>query len=107
MLVEILEKAVSVGGSSVEIEYRDGKENITLFRGDIGYGIASLAGEEAKSLFKEMDDLRKEKRAALGGVMYRLVFSRYESFGEWVYRIRMKQANDAAASKRQRRTHSA
>ena len=107
MLVEILEKAVSLGGSSVEIEYRDGKEHITVLRGDIGYGIACLAGQDAKSLFKEMDDLRKKKRAALGGVMYQLVFSRHESFGEWVHRIQMKQADDAARAKRQRHTYSA
>ena len=103
MLVEVLEKAVSLGGSSVEIEYRDGKEYITVFRGDIGYGIACLDSKDAKSLFKEMDGLRKEKRAVLCGAPHRLVFSRYESFGEWVHQIQIKEV---APSKHPRRTRS-
>ncbi len=103
MLVKVLEKAVSLGGSSVEIEYRDGKEYITVFRGDIGYGIACLDSKDAKPLFKEMDVLRKEKRVVLCGSPYRLAFSRYESFGEWVHQIQIKEVGGGASPKHRRR----
>jgi len=106
MLVELLEKAVSIGGTSVEVEYRDGKEYVTALRGNIGVGIACFGSEDAKSLLKEMDELRKVRRAILCGAPHRLSFSRYESFGEWVHEIRMKKVAEAATPKRPPRARS-
>jgi hypothetical protein len=96
MLLQLLEKAISSGGTSVEIEHRYGKEEITVFNGPIGFGIACLEGQDAKSLFAEMDRLKKARRALIGGVEYRLVFSGYESFGEWVHRIQIEQSRSSA-----------
>ena len=90
MLIEFLEEAVTLGCDALEIEYKDRKEWVFAFKGAVGCGIGNLDPDEAKPLFKEMNELRKKKRAILGGVSYRLVFSRYESFGEWVHRIEVK-----------------
>jgi hypothetical protein len=103
MLLQLLEKAISLGGTSVEIEHRYGKEEITAFNGPIGFGIACLEGEDGKSLFTEMDQLRKTRRALIGGVEHRLVFSGYESFGEWVHRIQIMQPRSSAKPAQKRR----
>lgn len=98
MLIEFLEKALATGCDSIEIEYKDGKEWVTAFWDCLGYGIGHLDPDEAKPLFKEMDDLKRKKEVTIGGVRYGLAFSRYESFGEWVYRIRIKQTDRTAAA---------
>jgi hypothetical protein len=53
-------------------------------------------------LFKEIDELKRRKQATMGGTTYRLAFSRYQSFGEWVYRIQMKETERITASSRRR-----
>jgi hypothetical protein len=102
-LLQLLEKAISLGGTSIEIEHRYGKEEITAFNGPIGFGIACLEGQDAESLFAEMDQLKKTRRASIGGVERRLVFSRYQSFGEWVQRVQIMQPQSSAKPQKQRK----
>lgn len=102
MLMEFLEKALAAGCDSIEIEYKDGKEWVTAFWDCVGYGIGCLSPDEAKPMFKEMDDLKRKKEVTIGGVRYRLAFSRYESFGEWVYRVRIKQTDRTPAARQRR-----
>lgn len=90
MLVELLEKAVKSGSDCIEIEYKDGKQWVTALSDCVGYSIGCLDSREAESLFKEMKELKKAKHVILGGGRYRLVFSQYESFGEWAHRIQIK-----------------
>lgn len=90
MLMQFLEKALAMGCDSIEIEYKDRKEWITAFRDRLGYGIGHMDPNQAQPMFKEMADLKKKKYVIIGGAKYRLVFSRYESFGEWVHRIRVR-----------------
>ncbi len=91
MLMEFLEKAAAIGCDEIEIEYKDRKEWITGFRGCVGCGIGCLDSDKAKLIFKDMDESKRRKEVTVGGTRYQLVFSRYESFGEWVYRIQMKE----------------
>ena len=102
MLIDFLEKAVATGCDSIEIEYKDGKEWVTAFWDRVGYGIGHLDSDEAEPMFKEIDDLKRKKEVTIGGVRYRLAFSRYESFGEWVYRIRIRQPTRTAAAGQRR-----
>jgi hypothetical protein len=102
MLLELLEKAISIGATRVEIEGKDGREWIFAFHGQIGAGIGSVEGEDAKSLFKELGALKKKKQVDLNGVPKRLVFSQYESFGEWVDVIEMKRASAGQAKGRRK-----
>ncbi len=107
MLTEFLQKALAMGCDSIEIEYKDRKEWIFAFSGSVGCGIGCLDPAEAKPMFREMDDLKRKKEVTIGGVKYRLTFSRYESFGEWVYRIQMKEKDRTPAASQRRRPHRA
>ena len=62
MLTELLENVLHAGGDELEIEYKDRKEWFTAFDGSIGFGIGSLDSEDAKPVFKEMDELKKGSR---------------------------------------------
>ena len=91
MLTELLEKVLHTGGDELEIEYRDRKEWFTAFNGLVGFGIGSLDSEDAKPVFKEMDELQKRKQVSIGSRTYALRVRELESFGETVYRIQMKE----------------
>ena len=87
MLEDFLKKAVEIRADRVEIEYKDGVELVTAFRGSVGISLSSVDSSHRDVLFREMEDLKKRRKATLGCNMYRLKFSKYESFGEWVYVI--------------------
>lgn len=91
MVTELLEKILHAGGDELEIEYRDRKEWFTAFNGPVGFGIGSLNSEDAKPVFKEMDELKKRKQVSIGSRTYALRFRKFDSFGETVYRIQMKE----------------
>jgi len=91
MLTEFLEKAIGMNADKLEMEYKDGEERITAFRGNLGIGIGSVDSTRSDEFFEEFERLRKSKRATLLGKMYRLSFSKYESFGEAVHEIRWKR----------------
>ena len=90
MLAAFLQKAMSLNADKLEIEYKDRREWITAFRGDMGLGIESVDSTERDTLFEELKQLRKSKRITISGNECRLSFSEYESFGETVYEIRWK-----------------
>ena len=100
MLMKFIEKALAIGGDSIQIEYKDRKEWITAFRGCVGFGIGSLSPDKAKTIFKEMDDLKRRKEVTIGRSRYRLVFSQQESFGEQVYWIRMNRTTGSGQRRR-------
>jgi len=91
MLTELLDKVLHAGGDELEIEYRDQKEWFTAFKGPVGFGIGSLDSENAKPVFKEMDELKKSKQVSIGNRTYALRFREFESFGGTVYRIQIKE----------------
>lgn len=86
MLMEAIEKTIEMGGNAVEIEYKDRKQWITALQDQggfgVGFGIASVPSNSKQSehLFADMDRLKKKKEIIVGGIKYRLAFSRYESF---------------------------
>lgn len=90
MLAEFLQKVITAGGDELEIEYRDRKEWFTAFNGPCGFGIGSLDAKEAEPIFKELAELKKARRIAIGGHSYALRVRQFESFGETLYRIQMK-----------------
>lgn len=71
MLMGFLEKTVAMGRDSIEIEYKDRKEWIFAYSGCVGCGIGCLNPDEAKPIFKEMDNLKKRKEVTIGGIKYR------------------------------------
>jgi hypothetical protein len=90
MLSEFLQKAISLNADKLEIEYKDGEEWITAFRGDTGVGIGSVDSTQSDKFIEDLEQFRKSKRLTLLGKVYRLRFYEYESFGETVYEIRWK-----------------
>jgi hypothetical protein len=98
MLSEFIQKAISLNADRLEIEYKDGEEWITAFRGDLGAGIGSVGSTQEDEFFEELEQLRRVKRAMLLGKVYRLKFSESESFGETVYEIRWKREDRPSRS---------
>jgi hypothetical protein len=90
MLDDFLRQAIELNADSLEIEYKDRKEWLTAFRGNLGFGIGAVDSEESDVLFDELKGLKRSKRVIVSGVTYCLSFSSYDSFGEQVQRIRWK-----------------
>jgi hypothetical protein len=91
MMPELLQRAMELNADRLEIEYKDGAEQITAFRGNLGLGIGSVDSTKRDKLFEDLRQLKKSKQVTVLGVVYRLSFSEYESFGETVYEIRWKK----------------
>ena len=100
MLSDYLQKAMSVNADRLEIEYKDGQEWITAFRGNMGLGIGSVDSTGRDKLFEDLRQLKKSKRITILGKEYRLTFSEYESFGESVHEVRWKRDDRPARSTR-------
>ena len=102
MLEDFLRKAVEFKADRLEIEYKDGVELVTAFCGSVGIGLSSVDSSHLDELFREMENQKKRRKLALGCNMYRLTFSKYESFGEWVYVIEIH--GDTEVKQRPERT---
>ncbi|HMD95978.1 MAG TPA: hypothetical protein VKM93_01420 [Terriglobia bacterium] len=95
-LRELVLEAVRVGADFIEMEYKDGYEEICFMKGgpEFGSGSGSLlksSSERAKALRKELWALKRKKaRVTVGGVQYRLSVSTYDSFGETAFRARLQ-----------------
>ena len=89
-LEQLIAKALELHAERLEIEYKDGREEICAMRGNIGVGIASLesSSDEALALRERLDKIRKKPaNVRVQGETYRLKVRIYSSFGEEAYRI--------------------
>lgn len=87
-------EAVRRGADTIEVEYKDGYEDVFAGRGGVGYGIARLDGssDQAASLRKELYSLtRKRRRLLVGGQEYELRARVYDSFGEAAFRVELRR----------------
>jgi len=84
-------KSIEMGAYEIEIEYKDGYEEITVLKNEVGYGIAKLdsVSEEASSLRNQLYSLQENKQGIIriNGTEYKLRIEIYESFGEDVFRL--------------------
>jgi hypothetical protein len=103
MLMEYLERAVELGGDAIEFEYDEGREWFFVFKNNMSFSIASLDPREFEDLYDEIQRQKKKKQAMIGGTAYRLIYSRYDSFGEWVHRFEIKERTRTTASEPSRR----
>ena len=87
MLLNLIEDALRLDVGAIEIEYKDGEEWVTAFRGNVGIGIATFSWQEAEPVFEEFKALKRKKVITVAGTDYHLHFRKHESFGELVYRI--------------------
>ncbi len=96
-LRELVLEAVRVGADFIEMEYKDGYEEICFMKGGPEFGSGSgftlkSSSTRAKALRDEFWALRRKKpRVTVGGVQYRLSVSAYESFGEMAFRAELQR----------------
>jgi len=91
MLEDLLKNAVEMGADAVEIEYEDGARLVSAFCGPTGLGIARLDAAQWDAVYEQMKEMKRKRRIVLDGTSYRLAFSRYQSFDEWVFVIRIRE----------------
>jgi len=92
-LAELLTKVIELGGDALEIEYRNGYEEITAMKGNLGIGIGNIksSSRQAVALRDELWSLRnRTKRIEVGGTVYKARVSTFDSFGETAYRIKIR-----------------
>ena len=84
-----------MGAYEIEIEYKDGYEEITLIKNEVGFGLARLDADskEAKSLRDQRYSLEGKKRGIIkiSGTEYHLRVTIYQSFGKDVYRLHIEK----------------
>lgn len=93
-LERIVTMAARFSADGIEIEYRDGHEEIFAMRGDAGLGLARLpgSGREAKALCEELRrTTRHKRRLTVDGCEYELRVQAFESFGEQAYHVTLSR----------------
>ena len=91
-------QAIAAGANMLDIEYKDGYEEVFAMQGSSdyghGYGVAKLksSSPEAVSLRKELYAiLRRRLRIQVNGCTYSLRCHKYDSFGEDAFRIELQR----------------
>jgi len=94
--ISILEKfaaeAIRLGAEQLEVEYKDGYEELSAIAGDFGCGLGSLrsTSQDAAALRHELYQCTRRKRQiVVDGDKYELHVRTYDSFGEQAYRVRL------------------
>jgi len=94
VLEQLATQAIRLGADAMELEYKDGHEEVFALLGEGGYGIARLpsSSPEAEELRRELYDLtKKRRRVAAGGLEYELRARVYDSFGEDAFRVQVRR----------------
>src|SRR5215471_2313794 len=87
--------AVSLGAQSIEVNYKDGREWVFANKGGMGIGIAnykssSAAGKKLRgNLYAAA---KKPVRSVIGGQVYILKVTVFESFGEDAFAVSIELA---------------
>lgn len=87
-------EAIRLGADFLDVEYKDGYEEVSAAQGGVGYGIARFrsSSPEAVMLREELYRIAKRKRRiGVGGSQYELQGSVYESFGEDAFRVQLRR----------------
>jgi hypothetical protein len=89
-LEQMAAQAIRLGADQLEVEYKDGSEEVFAMKSGVGLGIASFrsSSPEAKSLRNELYALAKKKqRAKIDEHTYELRARIFDSFGEDAFRV--------------------
>jgi len=87
-------QAIGLGADVLQVEYKDGHEQVFAAKGGVGAGIASFrsSSPEAVGLREELHGITKKKRRiAVGGSQYELRSRVYDSFGEDAFRVELRR----------------
>ena len=93
-LEQLAAEAVRLGADELDVEHKDGCEEVFAMKSNFGMGIASLrsSSPEATSLCKELYALAKKKqRVTIDDRTYELRARIYDSFGEDAFRVVLRR----------------
>ncbi len=87
-------EAIRRGADLLDVEYKDGYEEVVAAKDGVGHGIARFrsSSPEAVTLREELHRIAKRKqRVTVDGSQYELRGSIYESFGEDAFRVQLRR----------------
>ncbi len=90
VLTDLIAKALEFGADELEIEYKDGKEEVAVMKGSLGFGIASLdsSSPEAETLREELSEIEENSRTIrVDSRRFGVRVETYDSFGETAFRV--------------------
>ncbi|MCK6560867.1 hypothetical protein L6R21_16860 [bacterium] len=100
ILEEIASKAIRSGGNALEIEHKDGYEEIFPVSGSIGTSVGfrlKSSSEQAKSLLADLSSIAKRKRRiSVDGREYELRCRVYDNFDEHAFRLHWRLVEPAS-----------
>jgi hypothetical protein len=111
LLPQFIAQAVQLGADTIQTEYRDGYEEVSVLKGNVGFEIARFPsmGRRSTALRKELAQLQQKKRATVtvSGATCEIRARAYELFGEtaWEVRLRPLASDGPAGSRGSRRGH--
>lgn len=94
MIERLVAEAIRRGADLLEVEYRDGFEDIIAAKGGVGHGLARFrsSSPEAIALREELYRIvRRKHRVTLDGSEYELRGSVCDSFGEDAFRVQLRR----------------
>ncbi len=94
LVEQVATQAVRLGAEVLEVEYKDGYEEVFAAKAGVGQGIAGFrsSSPEASTLREELHRMAKRKRRiAVDGYEYELRCGVYESFGEQAFRVELRR----------------
>lgn len=109
ILDRLAASALLAGMDTLEVEYKDGHEQVTALKGAFGYGLARFrsGSAEARALRDELRSVsRRTMFVSIQGREYALRARVYDSFGERAYRIELRSGARPGRSGRSRRRRS-
>ena len=106
IIEELAAETICAGGDAVEVEYKDGYEEVFPVKGQFGTSIGfrlDRSSQEAKSLREELYKIaKKRRRLTVSGREYELRCRIYENFGEHAFRLEWKPVKLASKVRRQK-----
>jgi hypothetical protein len=94
ILEKLAAQAIRLGADQLEVEYKDGCEEVFAMKSGFGWGIAGIrsSSPEAQSLRNELYALAKKKeRVKIDEHLYELPARIFDSFGEDAFRVELRR----------------
>lgn len=94
ILEQLAAQALRLGADELEVEHKDGREEVFVMKSGMGVGIANLLGSSPKAgaLRRELYALAKKKRRVIVDDMtYDLRVRIFDSFGEDAFRVELRR----------------
>ena|SRR2546430_1614713 len=101
-LEKLVAEAIHAGAEELDIEYKDGYDEVCVMRGPIGFGIARFrrSSSEGIALREELFGIaRRSRRLSIGGRAWDLRCRIRDSFGEAAFRVEIRRAGSPVVVK--------